>query len=134
MAMQKIPLEFHDKANKIIEDFNVITFSKNSGLEYYAEIKGDFLYLNRKERQISSPIARLKFTGNFTGWKFAIFKWSSEKYDPHEWMFPGSQYLDGTIEGALKAGHEAYPPAWEPSEPSAIKLFGKLLSRMKFKK
>ena len=26
-----------------------------------------------------------------------------------EWMFPGNQYLDGTIEGAMKAGLEAYP-------------------------
>ena len=26
-----------------------------------------------------------------------------------EWMFPGSQYLDGTLEGAMRAGLEAYP-------------------------
>jgi hypothetical protein len=42
-------------------------------------------------------------------WEFAIFKWSSERYDPDEWMFPGNQYLNGTIEGAMKAGLEAYP-------------------------
>ncbi len=32
------------------------------------------------------------------------------RYDPDEWMFPGSGYLDGTVEGAMKAGLEAYPP------------------------
>ena len=40
----------------------------------------------------------------------AIFKYSSETYDPHEWMFPGSEHLDGTINGALKASTAAYPP------------------------
>jgi len=42
-------------------------------------------------------------------WEFAIFKWSSERYDPEEWMFPGSEWVDGTIEGAMKAGLQAYP-------------------------
>jgi len=41
-------------------------------------------------------------------WQFAIFKWSTEKYDPNEWMFPGSGLADGTVEGAMKAGLEAY--------------------------
>jgi len=43
------------------------------------------------------------------GWDFAIFKWSSETYDPNEWMFPGSGLVDGTVEGAMRAGLEAYP-------------------------
>jgi hypothetical protein len=42
-------------------------------------------------------------------WDFAIFKYSDMKYDPDEWLFPGSQHIDGTIEGAMKAGLEAYP-------------------------
>ena len=42
-------------------------------------------------------------------WEFAIYKYSDERYDPNEWMFPGAEYLNGTIEGALKAGLEAYP-------------------------
>jgi hypothetical protein len=32
-----------------------------------------------------------------------------EVYDSKEWFFPGSQDVDGTIEGALRAGREAYP-------------------------
>jgi len=33
--------------------------------------------------------------------EFAIFRWSSKKYAPDEWMFPGSEFVDGTIEGAM---------------------------------
>jgi len=51
----------------------------------------------------------LKYTGDLTKWEFAIFKYSREIYDPEEWFFPGSQYVDGTIEGAMRAGREAYP-------------------------
>ena len=54
-------------------------------------------------------ICRLRYTGCFEKWEFAIFKYSSMTYDSHEWMFPGSQFIDGTIEGAMKAGMEAYP-------------------------
>jgi hypothetical protein len=43
-------------------------------------------------------------------WDFAVFKYSREQYDPHEWMFPGQELLDGTIEGALRAGMKIYPP------------------------
>jgi hypothetical protein len=42
-------------------------------------------------------------------WEFAIFKYSDERYDPDEWMFPGGEELDGTIEGAMRAGLKAYP-------------------------
>ena len=42
-------------------------------------------------------------------WEFAIFKWSTEIYDPDECMFPGSEFVDGTVEGAMRAGMKAYP-------------------------
>ena len=54
-------------------------------------------------------MARLKYTGDIKKWDFAIFKWSTESYDPDERFFPGVQYVDGTIEGAMKAGLAAYP-------------------------
>ena len=43
------------------------------------------------------------------GWEFAIYKHSSERYDPDEWFFPGAGNVDGTVEGAMEAGLEAYP-------------------------
>ena len=129
MATTKIPAEYQEKANSIIAEFNKKTFKKNSGFEYYAVYKGDYLYLNRKEGKIDSPIARLKYKLKFTDWDFAIFKWSSERYDPSEYMFPGAEYLDGTIEGALKAGNQAYPPQWEPSEPGLLSALGQLFRK-----
>ena len=76
--------------------------------------------LNRKEGRRDGPIARLKYNGKFDNWDFAIFKWSSERYDPDEFFFPSSQHLNGTIESALKAGHEAYPPSWAPSQKEML--------------
>ncbi len=42
-------------------------------------------------------------------WEFAIYKYSDGRYDPDEWFFPGSGEVDGTIEGAMQAGLQAYP-------------------------
>jgi len=67
------------------------------------------LYLKRNEYHTISPIGRLTYSGDMEDWDFAIYKWSSEKYDPDEFLFPGREHLNGTIEGALKAGMEAYP-------------------------
>jgi len=40
---------------------------------------------------------------------YYFYKYSRDRYDPEEWMFSGSDLVDGTVEGALKAGMEAYP-------------------------
>jgi hypothetical protein len=50
----------------------------------------------------------LEFRGDIESWSFAVFKYSSERYDPNEWFFPGRSELDGTVEGALRAGLEIY--------------------------
>jgi hypothetical protein len=42
-------------------------------------------------------------------WEFAIYRHSRDFYDPDEWLFPGSGHVDGTVEGAMRAGIEAYP-------------------------
>jgi hypothetical protein len=42
-------------------------------------------------------------------WGFAIYRYSRNFYDPDEWMFPGANFVNGTVEGAMKAGMEAYP-------------------------
>jgi len=74
-----------------------------------ARFRGNYLYLDRSDYGQIGPICRLKYTGDMENWEFAIFKWSSERYDPKEWMFPGSEHVDGTIEGAMMAGLLAYP-------------------------
>ena len=129
MAKTKIPKEIQDKVNTIITDFNAKVYKKKLGVEFYGLFKGDFLYLNRKEGERDGPIARLKFNGKIDNWNFAIFKWSNERYDSDEFFFPGSKHLNGSIEGALKAGHEAYPPSWEPSQKDMLDFFKQLLRK-----
>jgi len=110
MAKTDIPEEAHQEIYKIIEDFNNKYFYDNlEDLYYFAEIKGKFLYLKRKEFDNISPVVGLTYTGDMKDWDFAIFKWSREEYDPEEDFFPGAEYVDGTIEGAMKAGLKAYP-------------------------
>jgi hypothetical protein len=108
MAKAKIPVEVQEESKKIISDFNQKEFKGNPDVIYIPEFKGDYLYLNRKEYYKINPVARLKYTGNMKKWEFEIFKWSSETYDSEDLFFPGCEYIDGTIRGAMKAGNEAY--------------------------
>jgi len=128
MAKTRIPEEIQKEVNKIISTFNEKVYKKKPGVEFYAIYKGDFLYLNRKEGEADGPIARLRFNGQIDNWDFAIFRWSNERYDPNEFLFPGSNHINGSIEGALKAGNEAYPPSWAPSEKNLLDVL-KYLSR-----
>jgi len=110
MAKTTIPVEIQEEAIRIIDLYNQEEFGDEiEDLSYVPEFKGKFLYLKRKEFGNISPVARLTYTGKMTEWEFTIFKWSTERYDPDEWSFPGTEYIDGTIEGALEAGMEAYP-------------------------
>src|SRR5215831_7906730 len=68
-----------------------------------------YVYLDRQDYGRLSPICRLEYTGKMEDWSFAIYKYSDERYDEEEWFFPGAGHVDGTIEGAMKAGLEAYP-------------------------
>ncbi len=108
MAKRSIPDEVKKEAAQIIDRFNEEILS---GFDcfYIPRYRGSYLYLNRNDAGTQSSICRLKYTGDMQNWEFAIFKYSSETYDPEEWIFPGSGFIDGTIEGAMKAGMEAYP-------------------------
>ena len=109
MAKAIITKEIQQKASDIIDAFNQKTFKGSADFMYIPKFKANFLYLDMKERDRLTPVARLKYTGDIKKWEFAIFKWSTETYDPDEWFFPGVQHVDGTIEGAMKAGLAAYP-------------------------
>ena len=78
--------------------------------EYVPLFRGANLYLDRVDYdQRPSQICRLKWTGAMDKWEFAIYKHSQNRYDPHEWFFPGSGEVDGTVAGAMRAGNQAYP-------------------------
>jgi len=58
---------------------------------------------------VETKLGRLKYNGSMDNWSFAVFRYSRENYDPDEFLFPGAEELDGTIQGALKAGLKLYP-------------------------
>jgi hypothetical protein len=102
-----IPDDVKREVEAIVERFNREN-SRRDDCYYEAQFRGKHCYLNRADYGQLGPICRLTYTGKMNDWKFAIFKWSSETYDPDEWMFPGSEFVDGTVEGAMRAGLEAY--------------------------
>lgn len=108
MPKEAIPTQIKAQADEIVQAFNKTTF--NDPQRYYGtRFKGTYLYLDRYEFGRVIRICRLKYTGSLHNWEFAIFKYSDEAYDPQEWFFPGAGFADGTLEGAMKAGLEAYP-------------------------
>jgi hypothetical protein len=92
----------------IVQHFNT-TVLRNPHCLYVPRYRGKFLYLDRQDYGRLSPICRLEYTGKMEKWYFAIYKYSDERYDEEEWFFPGVEHVDGTLEGAMKAGLEAYP-------------------------
>ncbi len=108
MARKMIPDEVRRRVEDVVEEFNR-KHLLHEEVRYVPRFRGSFLYLDREVSGRLEPICRLKYTGNFQKWEFAIFKYSSETYDPDEWMFPGSECVNGTIEGAIRAGQRAYP-------------------------
>ncbi len=104
----KIPQSVREEVKKIVEAFNREVIG-SPHVYYVPRYRGSYLYLDRFEYGEKSPICRLKYTGKMNDWEFAIYKYSNGRYDPEEFFFPGSEYVDGTVEGAMRAGLEAYP-------------------------
>ena len=102
-----IPREIKSEVERIVEDFNERVLN-TQGKYYITRFKGRFLYLDRSDYGRIGPICRLEYRGSMDNWKFSIYKFSSGSYDPEEWFFAGSGFVDGTVEGAMKAGLEAY--------------------------
>ena len=97
-----------EKVDEIVRRFNEESIG-DPNRYYSARYRGNYLYLDRIEYGKAGSICRLEFNGKMDNWDFAIFKYSSGRYDPDEWFFPGAESVDGTVEGAMKAGLAAYP-------------------------
>jgi len=108
MASKSIPKEIKQQVEDIVKRFNASEI-RDPNCFYIPRYRGKFLYLDRKDYGRLSQVCRLEYTGNMKDWSFAIFKYSDERYDDDEWLFPGSEHVNGTVEGAMKAGLEAYP-------------------------
>ena len=103
-----IPDAVKTEVETIVQHFNR-TAIRNPQSIYVPRYKGKFLYLDRQDYGRQHPICRLEYTGKMEDWSFAIYKYSDERYDAEEWFFPGAGHVNGTLEGAMKAGLEAYP-------------------------
>jgi hypothetical protein len=108
MTRKGIPENIKKQLEETVNRFNN-EIIQDPDYFYRIRYRGDFVYLGRETFGTIHPICRLKYTGKVDGWEFAVYKYSDGRYDPDEWMFPGAGYLDGTVEGALKAGLRAYP-------------------------
>ena len=109
MSKKTIPKNVKVQVDEIVAEFNRRVI-KNPINFYFTRYRGNYLYLSRSRYGSTDPICRLEYTGSMDGWKFAIYRYSSSRYDPDEWMFPGAENIDGTVEGAMEAGLGAYPP------------------------
>ena len=131
---KSIPKEIKTEVLKIVEAFN-----QEHQTTFQMTFRGQFAYLAKTETQqvdvanifrqmmaqkmgvsikplsvqnapiTETKLGRLKYNGQMDNWDFAVFRYSREIYDANEFMFPGAEELDGTIEGALRAGLEIYP-------------------------
>lgn len=105
---KRIPKKVKEQVEQIVKEFNKNEIN-DPECYYTTRYRGLYLYLDRYDNGRVGPICRLQYTEDMDNWDFAIYKYSSERYDPEEWFFPGAEFVDGTIRGAMLAGLEAYP-------------------------
>jgi hypothetical protein len=108
MERKRLSNDVKKHVEGIVERFNASELP-DPHCRYIPRYRGKFLYLDREDYGRISQVCRLEYTGDMHEWSFAIYKYSDERYDDDEWFFPGSGHVDGTIEGAMRAGLEAYP-------------------------
>src|SRR3989304_5987947 len=103
MSKTAIPLDVQTQVETIVTEFNRAHF-RQPERGYQARFRGRFLYLDRCDLGEPFQVCRLAYQGKLDNWHFAIYRHSKERYDPDEWFFPGSRFVNGTIQGAMKAG------------------------------
>ena len=104
-----LPPEIKEQVEELVEKFNRQTFKGDPNYYFVARYRGDSVFFDMCKYGRLGPRCRLKYCGQMDNWEFAICKYSRNNYDPDEWFFPGSNHVNGTVEGALQAGLEAYP-------------------------
>ena len=107
MDVKEIPAFVRNVVEQAVEDFNRDEIS-GSGKTYHVRFQGCYVYVDRDDGIGPRPVFRLEYTGDLSDWGFAIYMYSADDYDEEENFFPGVDKLDGTIEGALRAGMKAY--------------------------
>jgi len=127
---KSIPKEIKEQVVQIVADYN-----KKNKTNFEISFRGKFAYLSKLKlsevnpflaiiakrmgvstdklpqqhnQTVETKLGRLTYSGQMDNWDFAVFKYSRETYDSNEFMFPGYEELDGTIQGALNAGLQLY--------------------------
>ena len=103
-----IPDSVKQEVETRVDFFNTTELAKGKS-QYVPFFRGKFIYLKRiYPGNRIDEICRLTYTGDLENTDFAIFRYSTETYDPDEYFFNGAGHFDGTLEGAMRAGLEAY--------------------------
>ncbi len=108
MTKDGIPESVRKQVDDIVDLFNQQVV-EDPNYSYTTRYEGIFLYLYKISLGVHLPICRLKYTGSMDDWEFVIYQYNTQSYNPDERLFSGSRCVDGTVEGALRAGLEAYP-------------------------
>lgn len=98
MSRKTIPEQIKREGREIVAHFNRQVL-KDPNSYYVARYRWQYLSLDRFDYGRVGPICRLTYTGAMDKGEFAIYKYSDARYDPDEWLFPGSGHIDGTIGG-----------------------------------
>ena len=100
-----IQSELCDRVNEFSEKY-----LSRFDCRYLADARGKFIFLYRQRFDGTlERIGRLTYKGDKENMDFAFFNRKKQKNDP-DCLPSKKRHLDGTIEGAMKAGLEAYPP------------------------
>jgi len=74
-------------------------------MQHLLEFKRGYACLSRIEKDGAlTKIGRLPYLPQTDEWDFTVYKYSTGRYDPQEWGYPGREFLDGTLTGVLQAG------------------------------
>ena len=97
-----------DELTEILLAFNKEHFGNSKDVGYSLSYRGKYIYITGFRGEIYKKVGRLTYEDDLQDMEFAVYKYSSEKFDPDEFLFPGREHLDGTLKGALKASLELY--------------------------
>jgi hypothetical protein len=107
MATESIPKEVREQVKEMVAVFNREN-SANGEQAYVPRFSGTYVDLDRSDFGSIGPVCRLEYTGDAKNWLFAVYQYCSGQYGPVQASFPGAPWLDGTVEGAMKAAAQPF--------------------------
>lgn len=128
MPNPAIPQDVQTLVETIVTEFNRAHF-RLPERSYQARFRDRFLYLDRCDLGEPFQVCRLAYQGKPDNWDFAIYRHSKDRYDPDEWFFPGSQFVNGTVQGAMEAGLVAYPVLQDTPQSKILRTIFRAMAK-----